>query len=855
MKKENKPIFIHSLFRTGSTYIWNKFRQNPNYYCYYEPFHEILKGVKPKNIECALTKNYDRVKHPQLERYYLYEYKPLLENGRSGVPYFKKSFSFDEFCNNETNPSLQKYIDYLIEGAGNKVPVLQFNRSALRVKWFKQNYPDSLNIYLVRNPRDQRESYVQLYRRSNYTGFFLMDLIIASTNKDKNDFLPLAGYLPLLRYQNDQQDKENNFYRLVLDSYSQEEKYLIFYYIWFRALVENVSNADFILNVNLLSKESSYIEKVIKFLRNRGIHDIDFTDAGITEYSIYDLAAETMDNIEENVRIRLIQSLTEDQINAFFQEMSRMDKGYFQFKKEDFIRIGKEKNKSIQDIRGKTIEKFEKMISLFAYDWLRQTKNNKQLDNQLKQTDLQIKNKDKELQKKDLLLAEKDERIAEKDHLISKKDRKLQRKADLLSRKNEQLIQKGKIIAEKDRLLSETGEQFRKKSLRLSERKEQVLQLEQQLKKLRRSYTYRTGKVITAPLKVVKKLISKYLGASRPPGFFRRLKEPIPIDVEKYEKKVNLSDLLNVHFGRHRSGWSYTMRNLKSLHNPRGILLDAWIERTFCWHPEGIKPHLQPWIGFIHVPPQIPEWFSYKQINEVIFNSEAWEKSLPYCRGLFTLSNYHKKHLEKKFEFPIDNLIFPTEIPGIKWNWDRFTANKEKKIVQVGWWLRKLHAVYQLPLSRAQYKKIFLSVEHKDLQGLMRKEREILLNEGTFNDDMYETAEIVTYLPNSDYDKLLGENIIFVCLYDASANNTVIECIVRNTPILINPLEAVKEYLGEDYPLYYDSLEEAAEKAVNLDLIYKTHQYLIDHSIKPKLTGKYFLESFANSPIYSNLIV
>ncbi|UCH96103.1 MAG: hypothetical protein JSV88_04415, partial [Candidatus Aminicenantes bacterium] len=848
----------------------------------------------------------------------------------SGVPYFKKSFSFDEFCYNGENPDLKNYIDYLISGVGNKIPLLQFNRSALRVKWFKQNYPGSLNIYLVRNPRDQWQSYAELYKRTNYNGFFLMDLITASMNKDKNDFLVLPDHLPLFHYNNEQQDKENNFYQVVLDSYSQEEKYLIFYYTWFKALVENVLNADFILNINLLSKESSYQKKVIKFLKEQGVRDIDFKDARIPGYSLYSLAPETMATIEGEVQNLLIQSLTEDQINGFFQEMSREDKGYFQFKKEDFIRIGKEKNKGGADIREKTIEKFEKMILSFAEEWSRQIETNKKSENLVNQKDLVIVKKDEELQNKDLLLLEKDERlmqkdeiivekdqlivrkdgelqnkdllllekdeqlkqkdgiiaekdqvifkkdeelqnkdllllekdkiIAEKDRLIFKEDGELQRKLLLLAKKSERLKQREEIIAEKDLRLAELKEQLKQKdriinrnSLRLSETEEQLMQMEHELRKIRRSYTYRIGRVIVFPVKVVKRLMSKSLRVRGRKGFSHYMEKPVSISPGKYEKKINLSNQLNIKFGRHRSGWAYAVRKLSVLHNPKGALLDSFIERTFCWNPEGVKPHLQPWIGFIHVPPEMPRWFSDKQASEVIFNSEAWKKSLPYCNGLFTLSEYHQKYLETRWDIPVNALVHPTEFPANKWTWEKFTANNDKKIVQVGWWLRKLHAIYQLPLPKTQYKKVFLSVKHKNLPNLLKKEREILLNEGTFNDDMYETAETVTYLPNSDYDKLLGENIVFICLYDASANNTIIECIARNTPILINPLEAVKEYLGDDYPLYYNSLEEAAEKAANFDLIYKTHQYLVNHSIKPKLTGQYFLESFANSPIYSNL--
>ena len=84
-----KPIFIHSLFRTGSTYIWNKFRQNDKYYCFYEPFHPALSEITNDNIEQLLTKDFESVNHPSLSKYYLYEYKKLLGDGRTSLPYFK----------------------------------------------------------------------------------------------------------------------------------------------------------------------------------------------------------------------------------------------------------------------------------------------------------------------------------------------------------------------------------------------------------------------------------------------------------------------------------------------------------------------------------------------------------------------------------------------------------------------------------------------------------------------------------------------------------------------------------------------------------------------------------------------
>jgi hypothetical protein len=91
----------------------------------------------------------------------------------------------------------------------------------------------------------------------------------------------------------------------------------------------------------------------------------------------------------------------------------------------------------------------------------------------------------------------------------------------------------------------------------------------------------------------------------------------------------------------------------------------------------------------------------------------------------------------------------------------------------------------------------------------------------------------ITYLPNEEYDKLLCENIIFINLVDASAVNTLLECIVRNTPVIVNKHPAVVELLGEDYPLYYTDSTDYLKLNVfinnvlkNSILIRKSHNYL-----------------------------
>jgi len=315
--------------------------------------------------------------------------------------------------------------------------------------------------------------------------------------------------------------------------------------------------------------------------------------------------------------------------------------------------------------------------------------------------------------------------------------------------------------------------------------------------------------------------------------------------------KINLADELSGFYGSHRSGWGWAISNLKELHNPGGIRFDSFIERTFVWHPKGPRAHREPWIGFIHVPPNVPEWFQNNQSNQQVFKSKVFQESYPYCKGLFTLSNYHKRHLVNQLTIPVNSLLHPTETPELTWTWERFEKNPEKKIVQIGWYLRRIHSIFQLPPS--MYTKVFLKITYFSIDPIMEQERTVLKSKGLFNDEMYETAKTIEFIPNEQYDELLAENLVFLDLYDSSANNAIIECMVRNTPILVNPHEGVREYLGDDYPFYYNSHEEAIAKAMDMDLVHQAHEFLKQHPNKHKLSGRYFCQSFKNSEIYCNL--
>jgi hypothetical protein len=86
--------------------------------------------------------------------------------------------------------------------------------------------------------------------------------------------------------------------------------------------------------------------------------------------------------------------------------------------------------------------------------------------------------------------------------------------------------------------------------------------------------------------------------------------------------------------------------------------------------------------------------------------------------------------------------------------------------------------------------------------------------------------EIMEYVDNHNYDQLLTKNIVFLNLVDGSAINTLLECLVRNTPIVVNRHPAVIEILGDKYPLFYDNVFMVGRMLQEPGIIYKTHVYM-----------------------------
>lgn len=113
------------------------------------------------------------------------------------------------------------------------------------------------------------------------------------------------------------------------------------------------------------------------------------------------------------------------------------------------------------------------------------------------------------------------------------------------------------------------------------------------------------------------------------------------------------------------------------------------------------------------------------------------------------------------------------------------------------------------------------------------------------------SVTILSHKSDTEYDELLSSNIVFLKLVDAAAVNTIIECIVRATPVVVNRLSALEEVLGKGYPLFYNALEEASALLTD-DYIEAAHEYL-KHLETDQYRVENFITSIRESQIYRSI--
>lgn len=371
---------------------------------------------------------------------------------------------------------------------------------------------------------------------------------------------------------------------------------------------------------------------------------------------------------------------------------------------------------------------------------------------------------------------------------------------------------------------------------------------------------------------------------------------------EKLPIYVNLDEYSSYRFA-HRGGWYHLCEKLAKRNSidgiENGVICDMYVDKTFHWAYNynkylGRIPYTSPWMGFIHHTYDT----TYSSYNTAkLFTNQDFIRSLHTCLALFTLSEplsiYVRERLVKLApKVKVFTFVHPIDNTKVKFDLDKFLETG--KLVHIGAWMRNPLSIYTLSVDVS--KSILIGPDMKDILppenfsiqvGEVENQDQAIYSPWPCRDNhlicrwlkfliewlekfypikgfnantiyleysehliearekvnrIIESVEEISRLSNTDYDILLSHNVVFLDLIDAAAVNTVIECIIRNTPVIINKIPGTIAILGENYPLFYSNLSEV-QSLLSSENLLKAVTYL-DNMDKEQYSMKYFLNKF-----------
>ncbi|CAF4245483.1 unnamed protein product, partial [Rotaria sp. Silwood2] len=247
----------------------------------------------------------------------------------------------------------------------------------------------------------------------------------------------------------------------------------------------------------------------------------------------------------------------------------------------------------------------------------------------------------------------------------------------------------------------------------------------------------------------------------------------------------------------------------------------------------------EPWIGVMHQAPNCDTiWISD---SNRLLKSPLFLDSLRHCYGLYTLNRHLRDYIRQNLPYdtsiPVCQLYYPI-CSSISLSSTMKTVRS--KIVMIGNYMRNFDDFVQLCTPSGLQKAILIEETSNEFQ-----ERSVIAAN--------QNIDIITRCSDSDYEDLLKSSIAFLSLKsDGIASTLVIECIWSNTPILARRFSSLEEYLGQKYPFFFDSLDEAAALLCSSQKLYAAQQYLQEMN-KSHLTKEHFVQSIVRSAPYQNL--
>ena len=250
----------------------------------------------------------------------------------------------------------------------------------------------------------------------------------------------------------------------------------------------------------------------------------------------------------------------------------------------------------------------------------------------------------------------------------------------------------------------------------------------------------------------------------------------------------------------HRGGWNTVIKygiNNNLITNQKGVYLIDCCESFFIWDNNNIE---KDWYGITHFTHNTPLHLRNLCDILLLINNHNFIKSLPFCKGLIVLSQYMYDYL---IQLPIfKNIkIFNIKHPmpndmDIIFDLNKFLSKTDYKLILLGQQLRNISSLYNIKGNIIK-SKCWLSGNKELNDSKMALLRDFRFNRIIPDKEYINNIEIPYLNSYKEYDNFIVSNIIIIALYNASANNSVLEIIKTNTPAFITRIPATEEYLGK----------------------------------------------------------
>lgn len=255
----------------------------------------------------------------------------------------------------------------------------------------------------------------------------------------------------------------------------------------------------------------------------------------------------------------------------------------------------------------------------------------------------------------------------------------------------------------------------------------------------------------------------------------------------KFNKILSPGELIDIHY----YGWSFIIESIKKdiIDENSNIVLDSFADSCF-WQVPPKSDIVFDWIGIVHCAASDPDNLHHQTLTNFV-NHKWFLKNKTRCLGLITLCKYSADILRTLTNIPVTHM-YHSKFCDVFFDIESYFNNPQ--INQSGFHSRNFlkFAEFDTQINKIMY---------------VNKE----WNNNYINKYLSSISHNINikncFLNNSDYIQNLVSGVGFAYHSDVAASNSLLEHIVSYTPIVVNKHPAIVEYIGEEYPLFYEDIK------------------------------------------------